>query len=126
MYDQMSISSYRKGYTVSFRDLSNDLIEEIAKDSFLIIDSKVNNFYPHFRKTFDKERIFIVESTEKNKSLPYCQKIQSVGRVKWFPETPHTGKDNVCWYLFDQRKKSDTVEFYHRGWLGGLSIVKEI
>jgi len=79
MYDQMSISSYRKGYTVNFRDLSNDLIEEIAKDSFLIIDSKVNNFYPHFRKIFDKEKIFIVESTEKNKSLPYCQKM--IGRL---------------------------------------------
>ena len=57
--------------------------------------------------------------------LPYCQKIQSVGRVKWFPDTPHTGKDNVCWYLFDQRKKSDTVEFYPRGWMGGLSMMKE-
>ena len=57
--------------------------------------------------------------------LPYCQKIQSVGRVKWFPDTPHTGKDNVCWYLFDQRKKSDTVEFYPRGWMGGLSMIKE-
>ena len=63
--------------------------------------------------------------TSYSEYLPYCQKIQSVGRVKWFPETPHTGKDNVCWYLFDQRKKSDTVEFYHRGWMGGLSMIKE-
>jgi hypothetical protein len=49
--------------------------------------------------------------------LPFCHKIQSVGRVKWFPESKHTGKDNVCWYLFDQNKKSHTVEFYPRGWL---------
>jgi len=56
--------------------------------------------------------------------LPFCQKIQSVGRVKWFPDTPHTGKDNVCWYLFDQTRQSDKVEFYPRGWLGGLSMIQ--
>lgn len=31
-----------------------------------------------------------------------CRKIVSVGRVKWIPGSKHTGKDNVCWYLFDQ------------------------
>jgi len=30
--------------------------------------------------------------------LPYCKKIVSVGRVKWFGNT--AGKDNCCWYLF--------------------------
>ena len=33
--------------------------------------------------------------------LLYCKKIVSVGRVKWIPDSPHTGKDNCCWLLFD-------------------------
>lgn len=32
--------------------------------------------------------------------LPRCEKIVSVGRVKWFPDSRNTGKDNCCWYLF--------------------------
>ncbi len=34
--------------------------------------------------------------------LPYCHKIVSVGRVKWIPDSPHTGKDNAAWYFFDR------------------------
>ena len=33
--------------------------------------------------------------------LEYCRKIVSVGRVKWIPDSPHTGKDNCAWFLFD-------------------------
>ena len=31
-----------------------------------------------------------------------CEKIVSVGRVKWIPGSKMTGKDNCCWYLFDR------------------------
>lgn len=34
--------------------------------------------------------------------MKYCRKIVSVGRVKWIPGSPSVGKDNCCWYLFDQ------------------------
>jgi hypothetical protein len=34
--------------------------------------------------------------------MPFLRKIVSVGRVKWIPDSPFTGKDNCCWYLFDQ------------------------
>jgi methylase of polypeptide subunit release factors len=34
--------------------------------------------------------------------MPHLRKIVSVGRVKWIPDSPFTGKDNCCWYLFDQ------------------------
>lgn len=34
--------------------------------------------------------------------MPYLRKIVSVGRVKWIQDSPFTGKDNCCWYLFDQ------------------------
>lgn len=36
--------------------------------------------------------------------LKYCTKIVSVGRVKWIPNSPHTGKDNCCFYLFEDKK----------------------
>lgn len=32
--------------------------------------------------------------------LKYCEKIVSVGRVKWIANSKHTGKDNCCWYKF--------------------------
>lgn len=34
--------------------------------------------------------------------LRWLRKIVSVGRVKWIEDSPFTGKDNCCWYLFDQ------------------------
>lgn len=30
-----------------------------------------------------------------------CQKIVSVGRVKWITGSKYSGKDNAAWYLFD-------------------------
>lgn len=45
--------------------------------------------------------------------LPRLRKIVSVGRVKWIPDSPFTGKDNCAWHLFD--KPSDKpAEFYGR------------
>lgn len=34
--------------------------------------------------------------------LPLCRIIQSVGRLKWIPDSSYTSKDNVCWYLFSE------------------------
>lgn len=33
--------------------------------------------------------------------LHLLRKVVSVGRVKWIEDSPFTGKDNCCWYLFD-------------------------
>ena len=44
--------------------------------------------------------------------LPRCRKIVSVGRVKWIPDSPHTGKDNACWYLF--KDGAGSTEFVGR------------
>lgn len=33
--------------------------------------------------------------------LPRLRKIVAVGRVKWIPDSPFTGKDNCAWHLFD-------------------------
>ena len=35
--------------------------------------------------------------------LDMCSDIVSVGRMRWIPGSPHTGKDNVSWYRFDAR-----------------------
>ena len=32
--------------------------------------------------------------------LAYCTRIVSVGRVKWFPDSPHQAMDNCAWYRF--------------------------
>jgi hypothetical protein len=44
--------------------------------------------------------------------LPFCDKIVSIGRVKWIENSKHTGKDNAAWYRF-RAKKSDTI-FHER------------
>lgn len=41
--------------------------------------------------------------------LPWLRKIVSVGRVKWIPDSPFTGKDNCCWHLFDQHSDAPAV-----------------
>lgn len=45
--------------------------------------------------------------------MPRLRKIVSVGRVKWIPDSKMTGKDNCCWYLFDQLNGSPPA-FYGR------------
>ncbi len=32
--------------------------------------------------------------------LDYCTDIVCIGRVKWIPDSPYTGKDNCAWYRF--------------------------
>ena len=43
--------------------------------------------------------------------LPYCAKIVSIGRVKWFDNK--AGKDNAAWYLFG-RDEVPTVFYGHK------------
>lgn len=45
--------------------------------------------------------------------IPWLRKIVSVGRVKWFPDSAMTGKDNCAWHLFDQSTEGP-IEFYGR------------
>jgi hypothetical protein len=51
-------------------------------------------------------------------SAPYmrlCRKIVSVGRVKWIPDSKMTGKDNCCWYMFqDGKDVGQPAMFYGR------------
>lgn len=45
--------------------------------------------------------------------LPRLRKIVSVGRVKWIPDSPYTGKDNCAWYLFGS-PSDQPPQFYGR------------
>lgn len=41
------------------------------------------------------------------------RRIVSVGRVKWIPDSPFTGKDNCAWHLFD-RPSEEPCAFHMR------------
>jgi hypothetical protein len=57
----------------------------------------------HFRMLAPTWLLFDADWMHTKQSIPYikyCQKIVSVGRVKWIPDSKMTGKDNCAWYLF--------------------------
>ena len=41
--------------------------------------------------------------------MPMLRKVVSVGRVKWILDSKMTGKDNVCWMLFDAHSGGPTT-----------------
>jgi hypothetical protein len=46
--------------------------------------------------------------------LAHCSTIVPIGRVRWFPETRHTSKDNFGWFRFDT-KHHGAIAIHHRG-----------
>jgi hypothetical protein len=38
--------------------------------------------------------------------MTYCSDIVVIGRVKWIPNSPYTGKENYCWYRFSHMNKA--------------------
>lgn len=69
----------------------------------------------HFRKLKRTWLLFDADWMHTKQSAPYmkyCSKIVSVGRVKWIPDSKHTGKDNCCWYRFENEET--TTEFIGR------------
>ncbi|MDP5216717.1 class I SAM-dependent methyltransferase [Ruegeria sp. 2205SS24-7] len=70
----------------------------------------------HFSAMCPTWLLFDADWVHTKQSAPYIKwlrKIVSVGRVKWIPDSPYTGKDNCCWYLFDQKDTGPT-EFVGR------------
>ena len=43
-----------------------------------------------------------------------CQKIVSVGRIKWFKDTEKDSTENFAWYFWPQHAKNETTVFYGR------------
>lgn len=70
----------------------------------------------HFSDMCPTWLLFDADWMHTKQATPYLwrlQKIVSVGRVKWIPDSPHTGKDNCCWYLFDA-KNTGQARFFGR------------
>lgn len=66
----------------------------------------------HFSALSPTWLLFDADWMHTKQSEPYmkwCRKIVSVGRVKWIPDSPHTGKDNCAWYLFNQKSDGPAV-----------------
>ena len=59
---------------------------------------------------FDADWAFTKQSAP---YMPHCRKIVPVGRLKWIPGSPHTGKDNCAWYLFTNDTKPQ-ARFFER------------
>lgn len=59
--------------------------------------------------------LFDADWAHTKQAIPYlkrCEKIVSIGRVKWIEDSPYTGKDNCCWYLFMKNPTGQT-RFYN-------------
>jgi hypothetical protein len=46
--------------------------------------------------------------------MPRLRAVISVGRLKWIPGSPYTGKDNAAWHLFDRPDDRATIRFIGR------------
>ena len=46
--------------------------------------------------------------------LTKLKKVVSIGRVKWIEGSSSVGKDNCCWYLFDNTDMVKPIEFWGR------------
>jgi hypothetical protein len=41
--------------------------------------------------------------------MRHCTDIVIVGRLRWFPGSPHTSLDDFCWYRFDHRHTAGPI-----------------
>ena len=104
------------------KDDYTDIGEENCLESDFIItnppwDRKIlHPMIDHFRKIRPTWLLFDADWMHTRQASPYlfnCEKIISVGRIKWFGNM--TGKDNCAWYLFtDKYEPLKTTEFYGR------------
>ena len=46
--------------------------------------------------------------------MPRLRAVISVGRLKWIPNSPYTGKDNCAWLLFDRPDDRASIRFIGR------------
>lgn len=68
----------------------------------------------HFAALKPTWLLFDADWAHTKQARPYltkCVTIISVGRLKWIKDSPHTGKDNCAWYLFDQKRQGCETKF---------------
>ena len=119
----------RFGFSCVYQsDLERDEIDALAVGAFWLIDADVIITNPpwtrdllhpliqHFLHIKPTWLLFDADWPHTRQAAPYiryCAAIVSVGRVKWIPDSPYTGKDNAAWYLFDRHHHSGP-RFYGR------------
>jgi hypothetical protein len=106
----------RNALAVSYNDILNEWCVDLIITNPPWTRSILHPMIEHFSDMRPTWLLFDADWMHTKQSAPYmhlCRKIVSVGRVKWIPDSPHTGKDNVCWYLFDARNTGPT-EFVGR------------
>jgi len=60
--------------------------------------------------------LFDADWAHTKQAAPFLHRVHriiSVGRVKWIPDSPFTGKDNCCWYYF-RPERTASSEFIGR------------
>lgn len=65
----------------------------------------------HFQRIAPTWLLFDADWAHTKQASPFlknCSHIVSVGRLKWIPHSPHTGKDNCAWYHFDKFHRLET------------------
>ena len=75
----------------------------------------LHDLIEHWRVQMPTWFLFDAEWMHTKQSAPFmrhCQRIVSIGRVKWIEDSKSTGKDSCCWYLFGRRET--TPVFYGR------------
>ena len=57
--------------------------------------------------------------------LPRLRAIVSIGRVKWIPNSPFTGKDNACWMLFDRPRPNEHAAVHFVGRANSMHLPRD-
>lgn len=107
---------------IETRDALTITADSVAHCDFIVTNPPwsrdvLHPMIEHFSRLKPTWLLFDADWMHTIQSRPYMQwldTIISVGRIKWVPGTKYTSKDNCCWYLFDQRKFNDSIEFIGR------------
>ena len=75
MFDDLTVKSYKKEYTVKYVDAINDEILQPLSNEFLVIDENINNLYPHIRKHFNENKTYVFKASESSKTLKFCTEL---------------------------------------------------
>ena len=105
-------------YAYSYEQLT---AEELMEAEFIITNPPWNRKILHpMIDFFTSKRVktwllFDADWMHTKQSISYLKhlsKIVSIGRVKWIEGSSGVGKDNCCWYLFENNSKK--TEFFGR------------
>ncbi len=71
----------------------------------------------HFQRIAPTWLLLELDWAATKQAIPYltnCSDIVTIGRLRWIPGSPHTGKENHGWYRFDVRHKGEPI-FHTQG-----------